>query len=187
MQQYGQADNAFTPIQLVRYIAMIADGGKDPGVTIVKSVADTQGNEVNMSDVQNYVDRELGVTSAKLPDVNMDANNLKAILQGMKDVTTDEQGTAYSVFKNFNISVGGKTGSAETGLKDVNKKDIVNAWFAGFAPYDNPEIAIVVNVENGKHGVYTSEVARDIWKAYFGMNGDVTENRAAKPISGTQN
>jgi len=187
MQQYGQADNAFTPIQLVRYIATLVDGGKDPGVSIVKSVTDANGNEVNPTDVQNYVAQKLGITSSKMPDITIEPQYLQAILQGMKDVTTDEQGTAYSVFKNFNIEVGGKTGSAETGLKDAKGKDIINAWFAGFAPYNNPEIAIVVNVENGQHGVYTSEVARDIWTAYFGMNGNVNEDRTAQPASSTQN
>ena len=166
---------------------MLSSGGKDPGVNIVKSVKDSNGNEVDKTDIQNYLNNELGINNSNLPDINIDPSYLQAILQGMKDVTTDEQGTAYSVFKNFNIEVGGKTGSAETGRKDENKKDIVNAWFAGFAPYNNPEIAIEANVENGKHGVYTSEVARDIWTAYFGMNGDVQENRTAKPASGTQN
>ena len=70
-------------------------------------------------------------------------------------------GTAYSVFKNFNIEVGGKTGSAEAG-------DNVNAWFVGFAPYDDPEIAVVVFVENGGHGYYTANVAKRIFEVYFG-------------------
>ena len=87
----------------------------------------------------------------------------------MESVTSDEGGTAYSVFKNFDIKVGGKTGSAET---TGNK---VNAWFAGFAPYDDPEICVVVMVENGGHGYYTAEVAKEIIKEYFGMNLDSSE------------
>ena len=81
--------------------------------------------------------------------------------------------TAYSVFKNFEISVGGKTGSAEAGK-------YVNAWFTGFAPFEDPEIAIVVMVENGGHGNYTAEVVRDIMLEYFGMNvAEVKENMSA--------
>jgi len=165
---------------------MLVNGGHDPGVSIVKEVADVNGNKVNSDEIQSYVDKRLGITTTKLPDINIDPKNLQAILEGMKDVTTDEQGTAYSVFKNFNIEVGGKTGSAEAG-KDAKGKDIVNAWFAGFAPYNDPEIAIVVSVENGQHGVYTAEVARDIMTAYFGMNGDITEDRTAQPANGQQN
>ena len=60
----------------------------------------------------------------------------------MKGVTSESGGTAYSIFRNFNIEIGGKTGSAQkTG-------GTANAWFVGFAPYDNPEIAVVVLIEN---------------------------------------
>ena len=94
----------------------------------------------------------------------------------MKSVTSDRSGTAYSIFRNFNISVGGKTGSAEA---PGNK---VNAWFVGFAPFENPEIAIVVMVENGAHGNYTAEVVREIMSEYFGMNTqNVEENMSAIP------
>ena len=47
---------------------------------------------------------------------------------------------------------------------------MVNAWFVGFAPYEDPEIAVVVMVENGGHGNYTAEAVRDIMAEYFGMN-----------------
>ena len=66
--------------------------------------------------------------------------------------------------------MGGKTGSAE--LTDDKESKEVIAWFAGYAPYDNPEIAIVVMVEKGGHGSYTAEVVRDIMTEYFGMNMD---------------
>ena len=92
----------------------------------------------------------------------------------MRSVT--EEGTASSVFKNFNIPVGGKTGSAEAGTK-------VNAWFAGFAPYDNPEIAIVVMVENGAHGSYTAEVTKEIIEEYFNLRGEINEDVTAKPYT----
>ena len=52
----------------------------------------------------------------------------------------------------------------------------------GFAPFDDPEIAIVVFVRNGGHGSYTAEVAREIIAQYFGMNtGEITENMEAIP------
>ncbi len=78
------------------------------------------------------------------------------------------------MFKDFDIEVGGKTGSAEAGGE-------VNAWFAGFAPYDNPEIAIVVMVENGSHGSYTAEVVRDIVAEHFKLKENVDEDVTAKP------
>ena len=65
-----------------------------------------------------------------------------------------------TIFRDFTIEVGGKTGSAQAG-------DKTNGWFVGFAPFDKPEIAVVVLVENGAHGGYTAEVARDIFEEYF--------------------
>ena len=95
----------------------------------------------------------------------MKKENIKAVLEGMKGVTSESGGTAYSTFRDFNIEVGGKTGSAQAG-------NVTNGWFVGFAPFDKPEIAVVVLVENGAHGGYTAEVARDIFAEYFGMNSN---------------
>jgi len=91
----------------------------------------------------------------------------------MRAVTEGEGGTAYNVFRDFSISVGGKTGSAEAGPR-------TDGWFVGFAPFDNPQIAVVVVVENGKHGFYTAEVVKDIVYEYFGMNiPEITEDMSA--------
>jgi len=101
----------------------------------------------------------------------------------MRGVTSESGGTAYSYFKDFNIEVGGKTGSAQTGIEGKT-----NAWFVGFAPFDNPEIAVVALVENGGSGGYTAEVARDIIAEYFGMNANkITEDMSAKPSTQIQN
>ena len=54
--------------------------------------------------------------------------------------------------------------------KDANGNDIINAWFVGFAPFDDPEIAVVGMVENGGHGYYVAEVVKEIISEYFGMN-----------------
>ena len=54
----------------------------------------------------------------------------------------------------------------------------------GGVPFDDPEIAIVVMVENGGHGNYTAEVVRDIMAEYFGINTqDITENMQEKPYT----
>ena len=100
------------------------------------------------------------------------------MLEGMRSVT--EEGTAASIFKDFEIAVGGKTGSAEA---PGNK---VNAWFAGFAPFDNPEIAVVVMAENGGHGYYTADAVKQIMREYFGLNlQNVTEDVTASPYTET--
>ena len=110
------------------------------------------------------------------------AENIAIAKEGMRMAASEAGGTAYNVFKNFNIEVAGKTGSAEAG-KDENGNDKVNAWFVCFAPYEKPEVAVVVMIENGGHGNYAAEVSRDILTQYFGMNStaDVNESILATP------
>ena len=121
---------------------------------------------------------KLGRKIEKTEDKNISQETINAIHEGMRSVAEEEGGTAYSVFKDFAIELGGKTGSAEmTSSKDSRD---VYAWFAGFAPYDNPELAVVVMVEKGGHGYYTGEVVRDIMTEYFGTNiQEVVEDMSA--------
>ena len=179
----GQSYNSYTPIQMAKYISMLANGGEPIDVTIVKSINDVNGNQVSKEDITKFVNAKLGLTKEKKENLNIKKGNIDAILKGMKGVTSEEGGTAYSTFANFNIELGGKTGSAQT---DVQGK--INGWFVGFAPYEEPEIAVVVLVENAGSGSYTAEVARDILQEYFGMNMEkVEEDLTAMPSTEIQN
>ena len=179
----GQHDNSFTPIEMAKYISIIANGGNNIDVTILKGIADQNGNSVPEEELNEFIKNRLGITKNSSMELDFNVNNLKAILEGMRGVTSESGGTAYSYFKDFNIEIGGKTGSAQTGIEGKT-----NAWFVGFAPFDNPEIAVVVLVENGGSGGYTAEVARDIIAEYFGMNANkITEDMMAKPSTQIQN
>lgn len=173
----GQSYNNFTPIQMAKYISMLANGGKNIDVTLVKTVIDSNGNQMSKQEIDEYVNKKLNFKSEdeETSDLNISQDNLKAILEGMKGVTSESGGTAYSTFSKFSIEVAGKTGTAQVGNK-------TNGWFAGFAPYDDPEIAVVVVVENVTHGGYTAEVAKDIFAEYFGMNAEeIEESQEAIP------
>jgi len=172
----GQSYNNFTPIQMAKYISMLANGGKDIDVTLIKAIIDSDGNQMSKQDIDSYVNGKLGFDSNdKTEDLNISQSNLNAVLEGMKGVTSESGGTAYSTFAGFNVEVAGKTGTAQVGNK-------TNGWFAGFAPYDSPEIAVVVVVENVTHGGYTAEVARDIFAEYFGMTASkIVESQEAIP------
>lgn len=175
----GQGYNKFTPLQMTKYISMIANGGNNVDVSIVKTIQNADGTEVSKDEINKYVKEKLGLTEENNENITLNKDFVNAVREGMKSVTSGESGTAYVRFKDFNIKVGGKTGSAEAG-KDANGNDIVNAWFAAFAPYDDPEIAVVVMVENGGHGNYTAEAVRNIMAEYFGMNTqNVTEDMQA--------
>ena len=176
----GQGYNKFTPLQMTKYISMIANGGNKIDVSIVKTIQNADGTEASKEEINNFVNQKLGISEeANEEEITLNKEYLEAVKEGMRSVTSGESGTAYARFKNFNIEVGGKTGSAEAG-QDANGKDIVNAWFAAFAPYDDPEIAVVVMVENGGHGNYTAEAVRNIMAEYFGMNTqNITEDMNA--------
>jgi len=184
----GQGNNNFTPIQMAKYTSMIANGGNDIDVSVIKSVVNAEGEEISKEELNEYLKNRLGIKEDNSEKITFNQENLKAVLEGMRGVTTESGGTAYSTFKNFNIEVGGKTGSAQTGRTDANGKNITNAWFVGFAPFDEPEIAIVVMIENGQHGSAAAPLARDIIAEYFGMNANkVTEDMSAKPTVQIQN
>ena len=175
MSGIGQGANNFSPIQIARYISILVSGNKNLKPTLIRTIINADGTEVKKDEINKYVNKKLGITEEET-DITLNPENVKAVLDGMKSVTED--GTASSVFRNFEIAVGGKTGSTESNTGDVN------AWFTGVAPFEDPEIAVIVLVENGAHGYYTAEVAREIIKEYFGMNvSGVKENMLATPLT----
>lgn len=174
----GQGLDNFSPLQIAKYVSMLANGGNNIDVSIIKSIIKPDGTEASREEINNFVNQKLGLVDEETEEVAISQETLKVVLEGMRSVTTDETGTAYSRFQDFGVSVGGKTGSAES--FDDNGNEIVNAWFVGFAPYDDPEIAVVVMVENGGHGNYTAEAVVQIMEEYFGMNTqEVQEDMSA--------
>lgn len=141
----GQSYNNFTPIQMARYISMVANGGKNVDVTLIKSIINPDGTEVSKEEIEKHTKETVGTENENKEDLNISKENLDAIRKGMKGVTSEAGGTAYSTFADFNIDIAGKTGSAQTGVDDE-----AHGWFVGFAPYNNPEIAVVVLVEKAR-------------------------------------
>lgn len=176
----GQGFDTATPVQMAKYISMVANGGHPIDMSLVKSVINSNGTQVSQDELEAYEEKKLGRKIEKTEDKNISEETINAIHEGMRSVAEEEGGTAYSVFKDFAIELGGKTGSAE--MTSVKASKDVIAWFAGFAPYDNPEIAIVVMVEKGGHGYYTAEVVRDIMTEYFGMNVQETNEDMSASI-----
>ena len=172
----GQSFNQFTPIQMARYISMVANGGKNVDVSIIKSIVNPDGTEVSKEEIESFVKDTVGTENELTEDLNISEENLDAIREGMKGVTSEPGGTAYSTFADFDIDIAGKTGSAQTGVEGE-----ADGWFVGFAPFDEPEIAVVVLVEKAGSGGYTANVAKAIMEEYFGMNSeDITEDKSAE-------
>lgn len=164
----GQSTNLFTPIQLANYISAIANGGTLNKVSLIKNV----GNDiksVSLSDVANYSKEFTGV-DFKTKELNIDSSYINAIKEGMYAVTTETGGTAADIFADSKVEVAGKTGTAQV------SSGANNAIFVGFAPYDNPKIAVVAIVEHGDEGYYLAPMVKEITNAYF----DIYTNDAQK-------
>ena len=174
----GQGDNDFSPLQMARYLSILVNGGNKIDISIIKSVLRADKTEVDKTEIEQFVNNKLGITSVEDDGIEISQENIDVVLEGMRSVALERGGTAYAVFKDFGIEIGGKTGSAETATDDVN------AWFAAFAPYDDPEIAVIVMIENGGHGSYSAQVVKDIIAEYFGMNSNgVQEDMTAIPYT----
>ena len=181
----GQSYNSYTPIQMARYICMIANGGKAVDVSVIKAITDQDGNSISKEEINKKVSEKLGIKEedSKVEDLKLKSETLEAIKKGMKGVTSEVGGTAYYVFSDLDMVIAGKTGSAETADKDK-----VNGWYTGFAPYNNPEIAVVVFIENAGSGGNVADTAKEIMREYFGMNSKkVVEDVTAIPSTQTSN
>ena len=179
----GQGDNNFTPMQIAKYISSIANGGTVVKPTIVKSILNSDGSEVSKEEIENYTNEKVGYQNTD-DGITISPESITVAKEGMRMAASEAGGTAYNIFKGFNQEIAGKTGSAEAG-KDKNGNDLVNAWFVCFAPYEKPEVAVVVMIENGGHGNYAAEVARDVLTQYFGMNQSteaINESMSATPF-----
>jgi penicillin-binding protein 2 len=147
----GQFLNAYTPIELVNYISVIANGGKLFTPHIIKKVSDGSGKTVYQTP-QSY------------KTVNIRSQNLAIVREGMVEVANSADGTAASVFTNPLYKVACKTGTAET-TSDQTKSN--NSVFVCYAPADKPEIAIAIVIEHGVWGRNSAPIAKGIFDSYF--------------------
>ncbi len=87
----GQAENNFTPLQMARYIAMLANGGEDVKVSIVKDIIDSNGTSVEKNEIENHAKDKLNLEDINKEDLNIKKENLDVVLEGMKSVTTESR------------------------------------------------------------------------------------------------
>lgn len=162
----GQCDNMFTPIELATYCSMIANGGTRYRTHFLEKV----------TDYDRVITRETAEPEVVL-QAEIAQENFEIVREGMRQVCTE--GTAATTFADFGVAVAGKTGTAE------NADHSDNMTFIGFAPYDDPEIAVSVVIEYGGSGDAAEEVARAIFEAYFfGEDEAQTESGGAEDGSG---
>lgn len=158
----GQGDLLTTPLQLANMTAAIANGGTLYRPRLAREVKDAEGAVTQT--FQPEVIRKLALA----PEY------LAAIRAGMRDVVAQQFGTAYYSLKQPELTIAGKTGTAEfAGPRDSKGFLPTHALFVGYAPYEDPKIAVAVVVYNGGEGSEAAApVAADVMKAYFelGLN-----------------
>ncbi|MDP2857105.1 MAG: penicillin-binding protein 2 [Bacillota bacterium] len=151
MSGMGQGYHGYTPLQMANYVATIANGGKRYQPHFLKETQDSKTQAVQEN--KPVVAEELGASQS----------TLEIIRRAMASVC-QPGGTAGLQFLGFPVEVCGKTGTAE------NPQGDDHAWFVGYAPYRNPEVAFAVLIEQGGHGgTGAAPVARKVLEHYFGL------------------
>jgi penicillin-binding protein 2 len=152
----GQGDLEGTPLQLATAYAAVANGGKVVTPHLGLKIVDPAGQTV----------RSLEPT-APARKVDISQETLDVVRRGLYQAAHDQAGTSAPVFYNYKIDVSGKTGTAE--VWDAGDNRMVDyAWYASYAPSNNPRYAVVVMIEKGGHGASTAAPAtRTIYDALF--------------------
>jgi penicillin-binding protein 2 len=149
----GQGYLAVTPLQLLGVTTAVANGGDVLVPHIVREIVDQHGS------VMRTIEREVA------HHVAISSENLAVMREGMRRAAAS--GTATSGASQF-VPIAGKTGTAEFGPRRADGKHDTHAWYTGFAPFENPEIAVVVFLQQGTGGATAGPVAAQIFDYYFG-------------------
>ncbi len=148
----GQGTHAYTTTQMARYAATLANSGTSYKLSLLDKVTDPSG--VLLTDFRPEIQSRL-----ILPETTW-----SVIHDGMRMMIENR-----SEFTDMPIAVAGKTGTAQE-----SKTRPPHALFIGYAPYNNPEIALAVRIANGYSSMNTISLAKDILKYYFEI-GDAEE------------
>ena len=147
----GQSYNLFTPLQLVNYTSTFANKGTIYKPYLTKCIRDSKTGDI----VREF-------SPVVKNKINISDSTYDAVSTGMRLVSYD--GTASSIFGDFPIETCSKTGSSQ-----VNGGS-ANGVFVTYAPYNDPQIAISIVVENAGSGSVTAPIAKAIYTEYFNLN-----------------
>lgn len=161
----GQGFISSTPLQLATATAALANKGHILQPKLLKS---TQLNTQPIKEIPTAPSKQIPIKDIK---------NWDYVINGMKKTIYATQGTARRINKNLNYTLAGKTGTAQIFGLDPEEQYIAekypehlrdHALFVGFAPIENPQIAIAVIVENaGSGSAKAAPLARKVLDLYF--------------------
>ena len=161
----GQGTHNYTTVGLSRYVTTVANKGTCFNLTLVKNSTDYSGN------VKDYYPATIR-NKIVLPD-----EYWNSIHTGMRGVVESK---AY--YSDLAVNVAGKTGTAQESKSRPN-----HALFVSFAPYEDPEISVTVRVANGYTSDYAAQIAREVYKYYFGLIDETEVKNQVSIDEGTIN
>lgn len=166
----GQGNNSYSNIQLARYITAIANRGSVFKLSLLDKMTDSQGNLLEDFTPQVRSTVEIADTTWNV------------VQSGMRKVISD--GSAKKIFSDLEVDIAGKTGTAE---EVKNGHTINHAFFVSFAPYQNPEIAVTVNIPYGYSSSNAATAAKNIYRFYYGYTDlDYILNNSALNVSNVE-
>ncbi|MFL6006727.1 MAG: penicillin-binding protein 2 [Gaiellaceae bacterium] len=155
----GQKDLLVTPLQMARFYALLANGGKLVTPHLLLSV-----------------DQSITGGAAPHPaapaaqQINIDPGALDVVRRGLLKATHDPLGTSSAVFGGFPVPIAGKTGTAEKAIDpgDGIARLFNQSWWCGYGPYDDPKLVVCALIENGGHGgTAAAPTALKVFEQYF--------------------
>lgn len=177
-QSFGQYDT-YTTLQLLQFISTIANDGTRIAPRLVSEIRGTDPDTGQVGPLKTEIPPKV------LNHVNVDPNAMERVQQGHYAVVNGDRGTARSVFAGTNYTSAGKTGTAQASYWDDelkrNTASVVNLTYVGYAPYDDPEIAIAVVVpylpprDSQRSNRENTRAARRVLDAYF-QEGEFAPN-----------
>ena len=166
----GQGTNAYSNVQLSRYISAVANKGTVFKLSLLDKMTDSQGNLIE------------DFTPAIRSQIDIQDSTWNAVHTGMRRVISD--GSASKIFNDLEVPIAGKTGTAE---EVKNGHTINHAFFVSFAPYDDPEIAVTVNIPYGYSSSNAATAAKSIYRFYYGYTDlDYILNNSALSVSNVE-
>jgi penicillin-binding protein 2 len=164
----GQGYLTVTPLQMAVVTSAIANGGTVLAPRVVRGF-NTGG-----------VTKQLPITNSRRLDAS--AAHFQTVREGMLGAAS-AGGTAVTG-RPDGVAIGGKTGTAEFGQPYPDGQYDTHGWYTGFAPYDDPEVVVVVYLEYGVGSTHAGPVAKTILEAYFALqraSGGERVSTAAQP------
>jgi penicillin-binding protein 2 len=179
----GQGFVEATPLQVLESISTIANGGRVMKPTLVREFLDGEGNIIKPFEPTVLWDLTNDNTNESPYDLKVEPWVIDLVREGMREVVSN--GTAADYAKIDNIPSAGKTGTAEYCDDIALSRNLcirgswpTHAWYAAYAPPDNPEIAVVAFVYDGGEGALTAgPIVRDVLKSYYELKAIDAANR----------